>query len=137
MRILIPISILLFILLSETGCTRKIYIPVERESVSVDTMQRTFIRYDSVVSRDSVILRQNGDTILKTVVRYRERYRSRHDTLIQIRHDSIYLEKPLPINNTSASSGTIYAKLRSIALLTLYSFLTILLIIFLYRRFKR
>lgn len=126
MRFLIPISILLLLLLSETGCTRKVYIPVESSSVSRDTIHISSLRYDSIILRDSITVQQNADTILKSVVRYRERYRNIYDTITRIRHDSIYIEKPISVD---IPSGSKYSGIRITLFLIIILFTTLSLIL--------
>ncbi len=131
MRFLITLSILLLILLSEIGCSRKVYIPVESSSIIRDSLRFSTIRCDSIILRDSVIIQQKGDTILQTKIRYRERYRSLYDTITQIHYDSIYIEKPLPVTNPTSSG---YTKIRNILLLIILIFTLVFFLLLLIRR---
>ena len=70
-----------------TGCVRKIYIPTER--LAHDTVMRTRLTVDTIMARDSIVLEQRGDTVVREVYRWRTRTHTRHDTIYQSRVDSI------------------------------------------------
>lgn len=69
------------------GCTRMVYVPVER--VTVDSVRDLQMRIDTVVSRDSVVTAQHGDTVVREVYRWRERSRVRVDTVRSVRVDTV------------------------------------------------
>lgn len=69
------------------GCTRMVYVPVER--VTVDSVRDSRMRIDTVVSRDSVVTAQRGDTVVREVYRWRERSRVRVDTVRSVRVDTV------------------------------------------------
>ena len=80
----------LFLLLILSGCSPKIY---ERVVYQKDT---TYVsKIDSIYKyeRDSVFVREKGDTVYKYVerVRYRDRYKV--DTLIKVMVDSVAVER--------------------------------------------
>lgn len=80
----------LFLLLILSGCSPKIY---ERVVYQKDT---TYVsKIDSIYKyeRDSVFVREKGDTVYKYVerVRYRDRYKV--DTLIKVKVDSVDVER--------------------------------------------
>lgn len=80
----------LFLLLILSGCSPKIY---ERVVYQKDT---TYVsKIDSIYKyeRDSVFVREKGDTVYKYVerVRYRDRYKV--DTLIKVMVDSVTVER--------------------------------------------
>ena len=80
----------LFLLMILSACSPKIY---ERVVYQKDT---TYVsKIDSVYKyeRDSVFVREKGDTVYKYVerVRYRDRYKV--DTLVKVRVDSVAVER--------------------------------------------
>ena len=80
----------LFLLLILSGCSPKIY---ERVVYQKDT---TYVsKIDSIYKyeRDSVFVKEKGDTVYKYVerVRYRDRYKV--DTLIKVKVDSVAVER--------------------------------------------
>ena len=66
--------------------------------VKVDTLKKTVVRQDSVVSRDSVYVREKGDSVYVYKEKWRERlvimrdtlYKSRTDTVLKIVRDTVY-----------------------------------------------
>lgn len=95
MRALIPALIAVLILL--TGCTRKIYVPVEDTVTRTDTVYSAKFRVDSVIFRDSITVMTKGDTVFLT--KYRDRFRVRliTDTVYKTRYDSVTVSKPYPV----------------------------------------
>ena len=84
------------LLLCSCGSIR--FVPVER--VRTDTTYLTRVRRDSIYARDSIYVYQRGDTVTKTVERWRYLYRDRVDTVYMSRtdtvtvHDVEYRDKP-------------------------------------------
>lgn len=68
-----------------TGCKTK-YIPYDVYHTEYVTQRDTIARHDSVHLHDSVLVQYVGDTVqiikYHTALRYRDRYITRHDTLI-------------------------------------------------------
>lgn len=81
-------TLLLLIIIS--GCSKTIYVPVE----SVKTEYRNINKTDSIHIRDSVIIREKGDTIFQT--RWRIEYRDRLTTDSLVIRDSIPVPYPVP-----------------------------------------
>jgi len=84
----------LFLLLILSGCSPKIY---ERVVYQKDT---TYVsKIDSIYKyeRDSVFVKEKGDTVYKYVerVRYRDRYKV--DTLIKVKVDSVDVERIMEV----------------------------------------
>ena len=98
------LSLALFIFTS--GCTKKIYVPVEHEALKKDSVFVASARSDSVVARDSVIIYQKGDSL--TVYKTRDRVVNRviHDTVFSLRVDSVFKEVPVTSPDTSAIRPT-------------------------------
>lgn len=92
-------QIVLFIclLVLATGCTRKVYVPVESTVSRTDTIYSAKVRVDSVIMRDSVAVFQKGDTVL--ITKYRDRYRVKEltDTVYQSAIDSAKVSVPYPV----------------------------------------
>lgn len=85
-----------------TGCKTK-YIPVPEYHEIVVHHADTLLRVDSVQSRDSVIIRVQGDTITQEVWRWRDRVK--YDTRIvyrdSIRVDSVRVPYPVERKQTA------------------------------------
>ena len=87
-----------------TGCTRRIYIPVENERVVTvrDTLRLSAYRIDSVATLDSVIIERRGDTVYNTSYRIRYRQRLLHDTVYRVRTHTVavHTATPVPVSAT-------------------------------------
>lgn len=91
------ILLLLFVLMSLTGCKTVKFVPVPEYhtlyKMRVDTVQR----WDSVYFRDSVFIAAKGDTVYLTKTHWRERFRNvyhtKTDTVMQ--RDSIPVLYPV------------------------------------------
>ena len=79
------------------GCTKTVYLPTESAASKTDTIAVMRWRTDTVVDRDTVTLTQRGDTILLESTKWRWRVRETHDTVYQSKADSVYIEKPCPV----------------------------------------
>jgi hypothetical protein len=92
-------NIVLFILLMLMliGCTTIKYVPVE--SVHTDSIYISKVQVDSVYLHDSTIIRQVGDTIYHTEIKYKYKFKLLCDTFTDIQVDTITqvveIEKPL------------------------------------------
>lgn len=84
---------LLCLLIILSGCTRKIYVPLEREHLRTDTIVAHAERVDSVLIRDSVVTAKDGDTIRQEIWRWRERVRLRRDTVVRVFRDTVREER--------------------------------------------
>ena len=73
------------LLLCSCGSIR--FVPVER--ARTDSTYLTRVRHDSIYVRDSIYVYQEGDTVTKTVERWRYLYRDRVDTLYMSRVDTV------------------------------------------------
>lgn len=69
------------------GCTRKIYVPVERNLR--DTVIQAKVMTDTVLARDSIYVGSRGDTIIKETFKWRWRTKTRTDTVYKTKTDSI------------------------------------------------
>ena len=95
------ILLLLFVLITLTGCKTVRYVPVPEYHTLYKTRVDTVQLLDSVYFRDSVFIAAKGDTVYMTKTHWRERlrniYHTKTDTIMQ--RDSIRVpypvEKPL------------------------------------------
>ena len=83
-------SALALTIMCASGCSPKIY---ERVIVQRDTTQ--IVKIDSVryLEKDSVFVREKGDTVYKYVERIRYRDRVKVDTVLKVRVDSVAFER--------------------------------------------
>ena len=80
--------IIILILLTFTGCkTKTVLVPVDRVKIEY----RDRLRVDSVYNSDTTYIRKNNDTVLVDIIRWRNRYILKTDSII--RTDSI----PYPV----------------------------------------
>lgn len=110
-RGLMAIAILVFVL---TGCTKRIYVPVENERTKTDTLMVFRWRTDSVIDRDSVFISKNGDTIIHESVKWRYRIKVNKDTVYRQHLDTIIIREPYPIKSESSSKSTVWWKIATI-----------------------
>lgn len=91
------IALFICLLVLSTGCSRKVYVPVESTVSRTDTIYSAKVRVDSVIMRDSVAVFQKGDTV--TITKYRDRYRVKEltDTVYQSAIDSVKVSVPYPV----------------------------------------
>lgn len=92
------IALFICLLVLATGCSRKVYVPVESTVSRTDTIYSAKVRVDSVIMRDSVAVFQKGDTVL--ITKYRDRYRVKEltDTVYQSAIDSVKVSVPYPVD---------------------------------------
>lgn len=91
------IALFICLLVLASGCSRKVYVPVESVVSRTDTIYSVKVRVDSVIMRDSVAVFQKGDTVL--ITKYRDRYRVKEltDTVYQSAIDSVKVSVPYPV----------------------------------------
>lgn len=91
------IALFICLLVLATGCSRKVYVPVESAVSRTDTIYSAKVRVDSVIMRDSVAVFQKGDTVM--ITKYRDRYRVKEltDTVYQSAIDSVKVSVPYPV----------------------------------------
>ena len=71
------------------GCTKRVYVPLERVNVVRDTFHSSSRLADTLILRDSVVLDRSGDTVRERTVRERWRLRSVHDTVRSTVRDTV------------------------------------------------
>jgi len=101
-------AVILAVLILSASCSPKV---VERIVYQHDTTQ--VVRIDSVKywQKDSVYIREKGDTVFKYVERIRYRDRFRVDTLLQVRerHDTTIVERKVEKELSVAQKAKIRA----------------------------
>lgn len=83
----------LFLLAALCSCRSVKYVPVE--TVRTDSIYITQLQRDSIYSRDSIYIRQEGDTVWAEKYRYVYRDKLIRDTLYLSRTDSIRVPYPV------------------------------------------
>ena len=86
-------AICLLVLMLLCGCTRKVYVPVERTVAHTDTLRLFTARVDSFYLHDSTVIMQSGDTV--RITRYRDRLRV--DTIYRAIGDTVREPVPYPV----------------------------------------
>jgi len=77
------------------GCKSQklIYVPVEKETIKTEYMDR--LQRDSIYVQDSIFIHHKGDTVFKEKYKYLYRDKLVRDSIFI--HDSISLDKPYPV----------------------------------------
>lgn len=108
------------------SCSPKIY---ERVVYQHDTTYVQQVKVDSVYRRDSVFVREKGDTVFIYKERIRDRYVFRHDTLRLVKVDSVVVERVKEVEVEKPLSAWKTAKIEafwwliaSVLLLLLWTF---------------
>lgn len=76
-----------------SGCTRKVYVPLETVRTEKDVVTRWFT--DTVIQNDTRFIFVKGDTVIDWRDRWRERIKEVHDTLYIERTDTVRV--PVPV----------------------------------------
>ncbi len=71
--------------------------PVERTERHTDTLYRAMWHTDTVIDRDTIKTFVRQDSAVTEIIRWRWRVRERHDTVHRTDTDSVYVEKPYPV----------------------------------------
>lgn len=93
MKRLFYIAIILLMSAIWFGCSTTKYIPLE--SVRYDTTYVNKYQYDSIYKRDSIVVRDKGDTVFIEKYRYLYRDKLLRDTLYFSKTDSIHVPYPV------------------------------------------
>lgn len=108
------------------SCSPKIY---ERVVYQHDTTYVQQVKVDSVYRKDSVFVREKGDTVFIYKERIRDRYVFRHDTLRLVKVDSVAVERVKEVEVEKPLSAWKTAKIEafwwliaSVLLLLLWTF---------------
>lgn len=101
----------ILLVITTSSCTKKVYVPVETISIKTDSIRDIKFHTDSILIRDSVIIREFGDTV--TIYKTRDRIKTqiKLDTVLKTLRDTIIKEIPVPQNtnrNVNIRSPTSY-----------------------------
>ena len=72
---------------------KTVYVPVEKEVIRRDSIYRSVVYKDTVIERDTVKIKINGDCVDSIVTKWRERVRWRSDTVFVLTADTVYQDK--------------------------------------------
>ncbi|MBR2318513.1 MAG: hypothetical protein IKA52_02425 [Bacteroidaceae bacterium] len=106
---IIVVSALLLLL---AGCVVKESVSVERASASTQIER---VLADSIVMRDSIIIREKCDTVFFTKYRTLYKERIRHDTVV--RCDTVYAERSVTVEKSDAGKALWWLLLPVVAVL--------------------
>ena len=89
------VYVILTILLASAICSCRTvkYVPVE--TVRTDTVYSNYSRMDSIFVRDSVYIKQKGDTVTEYRYKYVYKYKDRTDTLYVSSRDTVSVPYPV------------------------------------------
>lgn len=119
------------------GCSRKVYVPMERTEARTDTLWKTLERVDTVIDRDTVQTYMRGDSVIVERVRWRVRVRERHDTVYKVRTDSVNVPVPYPVETVKEVEKPLSWWQKTLQFLGWLSVIGIALTLFLCLRKKR
>ena len=78
-RIILKILFLLLFLTTIISCTTTKIVEVPVETIKTEYIEQ--VKYDSIYSKDSIYIRQKGDTIYNNKVQYLYKYKYLRDTI--------------------------------------------------------
>lgn len=99
----VPGLTLVLLFAASASCTRKVYIPVEKEITVRDSVERRVNFRDSVVRLDSILMYVKGDTVVKECWRVRDRVALRHDTLRIVHRDTVVTPRIVEVGRKEES----------------------------------
>ena len=103
MRKPITLPALLPALLLLCACSRKVYVPVESRTATSDTLRIVERRGDTLLLRDSVVMRVAGDTVVKEVWRERGLLRVSDRVRDRTVRDTVLREVPVAVPSEDAA----------------------------------
>lgn len=93
MLLALSVTALILMCLVATGCSRKVYVPLETMRTEKDVVTRWLT--DTVIQNDTRFIFVKGDTVIDWRDRWRERIKEVHDTLYIERTDTVRV--PVPV----------------------------------------
>lgn len=93
MLLALSLTALVLMCLVATGCSRKVYVPLETVRTEKDVVTRWLT--DTVIQNDTRFIFVKGDTVIDWRDRWRERIKEVHDTLYIERTDTVRV--PVPV----------------------------------------
>ena len=103
MRKPITLPALLPALLLLCACSRKVYVPVESRTATSATLRIVERRGDTLLLRDSVVMRVAGDTVVKEVWRERGLLRGSDRVRDRTVRDTVLREVPVAVPSEDAA----------------------------------
>lgn len=103
MRKPITLPALLPALLLLCACSRKVYVPVESRTATSDTLRIVERRGDTLLLRDSVVMRVAGDTVVKEVWWERGLLRGSDRVRDRTVRDTVLREVPVAVPSEDAA----------------------------------
>lgn len=103
MRKLFALPAVLPALLLLCACSRKVYVPVESRTATSDTLRIVERRGDTLLLRDSVVMRVAGDTVVKEVWRERGLLRGSDRVRDRTVRDTVLREVPVAVPSEDAA----------------------------------
>ena len=85
------------------ACSRKVYVPVESRTATSDTLRIVERRGDTLLLRDSVVMRVAGDTVVKEVWRERGLLRGSDRVRDRTVRDTVLREVPVAVPSEDAA----------------------------------
>lgn len=88
-----------------TSCTRTVYVPVESSAVTSEVSALYSARIDTVLRSDTVtlVLSERGDTVTRSVTRWRTRVSVIRDTVSVERTDTVIRQIPIEVQAANPS----------------------------------
>lgn len=140
MRKPITLPALLPALLLLCACSRKVYVPVESRTATSDTLRIVERRGDTLLLRDSVVMRVAGDTVVKEVWRERGLLRGSDRVRDRTVRDTVLREVPVAVPSEDAAQKerrpSLLERLREAVKSALLLVCLTLLIIYLWKSMK-
>lgn len=140
MRKPITLPALLPALLLLCACSRKVYVPVESRTATSDTLRIVERRGDTLLLRDSVVMRVAGDTVVKEVWRERGLLRGSDRVRDRTVRDTVLREVPVAVPSEDAAQkerrSSLLERLREAVKSALLLVCLTLLIIYLWKSRK-
>lgn len=99
------LTVMLVAVICFCSCTRRVYVPLETTQTRVDTVRIVQLEHIRESDKDTVRIRERGDTVFMEVARWRWRDREVHDTVREILRDTIRKEVAVPVEGGSSTQG--------------------------------
>lgn len=85
---LLILTLALWLCLVASGCSPRVINTIQHDTTYVDRL-----RVDSIYCRDSIYVKEQGDTLIIYKERWRDRYRYLRDTIRIVKVDSVAVER--------------------------------------------
>lgn len=102
-------ALLVALTVALAGCKHIEYVSVP--TMVHDTLRVSELRTDSIRIQDSIILDRAGDTVIREVYRYRDRYTVRHDSIYLSRTDTVTIVQVREVEKNLKAKERMYLSL--------------------------